>query len=332
MSSARTTAGGRRALSATRQTLPRETQHWVSPVSEAFTVCVVARGLLEVRAPDGRRPDPLVPAAMTGGSYRLPPGHTVTLWRPAPDDGPVRIIRVTVAAEVLTAVLEREPGARPFRLDSLRAVPAADPLIGPLAAALVTAQQAGAGERYASAAAGFLAAHILASPQHGAASHAPPAGPRHTRLAEAAAHMHDHLADTISMDALADLAGVSYFHFIRMFTAATGRTPHQFLTELRIQRARRLLETTEESIASIGVQCGHRNSKHFSRDAAAPHRRRGAVSAPSASAHYTVRGNCALSTILLLLVEILLPASGSTSTSGAAGTPDRRARRAHQRQ
>ncbi len=46
------------------------------------------------------------------------------------------------------------------------------------------------------------------------------------------------------------------YHFIRVFRAATGETPHRFLTRLRIERARRLLADSTLTIAQIAERCG----------------------------------------------------------------------------
>ncbi len=47
-------------------------------------------------------------------------------------------------------------------------------------------------------------------------------------------------ADPLDLDAMADEAGYSRFHFARAFTAAYGETPHTYLTRRRIERAKTL--------------------------------------------------------------------------------------------
>ena len=62
---------------------------------------------------------------------------------------------------------------------------------------------------------------------------------------------------------MASIAGLSPTHFGRAFRAATGMPPHQYLQDLRMERARRLLETTRLSITQIALECGFEQSTSF---------------------------------------------------------------------
>jgi AraC-like DNA-binding protein len=62
------------------------------------------------------------------------------------------------------------------------------------------------------------------------------------RIVQAKLFMDAHYAKPIDLDNIADEAYFSKFHFIRLFKMAYGRTPHQYLTYVRIQRACMLLE------------------------------------------------------------------------------------------
>ncbi|HET6993456.1 MAG TPA: AraC family transcriptional regulator [Chitinophagaceae bacterium] len=48
-------------------------------------------------------------------------------------------------------------------------------------------------------------------------------------------------SNRISLDAIACEACISKFHFLRLFKSLYGRTPHQYLTEVRIEKAKQLL-------------------------------------------------------------------------------------------
>ena len=72
--------------------------------------------------------------------------------------------------------------------------------------------------------------------------------------------------DTFSAPTLkemASIAGLSPTHFGRAFRAATGMPPHKYMQDLRMQRARRLLETTKLSITQIALECGFEQSTSF---------------------------------------------------------------------
>ncbi len=67
----------------------------------------------------------------------------------------------------------------------------------------------------------------------------------------------------ISLQAMADAAGLSPFHFSRMFKAATGASPHQYVLRRRIDIGAELLLAREESIAVIALELGFTDQSHF---------------------------------------------------------------------
>ena len=71
-------------------------------------------------------------------------------------------------------------------------------------------------------------------------------------------------AGSIRVAALARLAGVSTFHFIRAFRQATGLTPHQYLRDRRIARARELLVQTPLPVTEICDAVGFQSLGSFS--------------------------------------------------------------------
>lgn len=62
---------------------------------------------------------------------------------------------------------------------------------------------------------------------------------------------------------LAQVAGMPKLRFLRSFTDAVGATPHAYVTERRLQRARALLKTSDDSIASIAADCGFAHQSHL---------------------------------------------------------------------
>jgi methylphosphotriester-DNA--protein-cysteine methyltransferase len=51
----------------------------------------------------------------------------------------------------------------------------------------------------------------------------------------------NNFSDTINADDIAGKAFYSKFHFIRLFKSCYGRTPHQYLKELRVQKAKEMI-------------------------------------------------------------------------------------------
>jgi AraC-like DNA-binding protein len=74
-----------------------------------------------------------------------------------------------------------------------------------------------------------------------------------------------HLADQITLDALAAAVNLSEYHFARSFRATTGLAPHAFVTEHRLTAARDRLLRTDASVAGIALSVGFSNISHFRR-------------------------------------------------------------------
>ncbi|TCT13514.1 AraC family transcriptional regulator [Tepidamorphus gemmatus] len=83
-------------------------------------------------------------------------------------------------------------------------------------------------------------------------------------VARAKAWLEAHMAEDVDLASVAAVAGLSRFHLIRAFRKETGLTPHAWLTDLRVRRARRLLG---EGIAPADVAqaCGFADQSHLTR-------------------------------------------------------------------
>lgn len=74
--------------------------------------------------------------------------------------------------------------------------------------------------------------------------------------------MQDVHAD-LDLRTLAAETGYSERHFIRMFRATTGQTPHRFLVQLRLERATRLLQQRRASLIDVAASCGFSSHAHM---------------------------------------------------------------------
>lgn len=81
----------------------------------------------------------------------------------------------------------------------------------------------------------------------------------------AIAHIHNEFASDLNMKHIAEEIGVSYSWFRSTFVAHTGLSPHQYLLELRLVRARNLLAETNLSVKEISLQTGFEDEHYFSR-------------------------------------------------------------------
>lgn len=82
-------------------------------------------------------------------------------------------------------------------------------------------------------------------------------------VAEVRAFIDRHYAKPLTIDHLADLAGLSTFHFIRTFRARVGHTPHRYLRDRRLERAKELLVTTPMPVTEICDSIGFQSLGSF---------------------------------------------------------------------
>jgi AraC family transcriptional regulator len=75
----------------------------------------------------------------------------------------------------------------------------------------------------------------------------------------------EHAAEEFNLDRLASQAGLSRFHFQRLFKAATGVSPSHYQINLRMNEARRLLRETKMSVVDVALEIGYANPSHFAR-------------------------------------------------------------------
>jgi AraC family transcriptional regulator len=77
--------------------------------------------------------------------------------------------------------------------------------------------------------------------------------------------MRTRMAEDLSLDQLAAEAGLSVFHFARMFKQSVGVPPRVYLTQLRMEKATELLQSTELSVTEIAQEVGYSSSQVLAR-------------------------------------------------------------------
>src|SRR5260221_12825069 len=85
------------------------------------------------------------------------------------------------------------------------------------------------------------------------------------RLRKIEDYVRAHLAESISVEALAELVDLSPFHFSRVFKHATGMSPLQFVTRERITHAQQLVRETRRSLIDIGLEVGYTSPSYFTK-------------------------------------------------------------------
>ncbi len=92
-------------------------------------------------------------------------------------------------------------------------------------------------------------------------------GEEHPRREEivrrAQAHIAEHSAETLDLEALAASFGLPYRTFRHMFTAECGMPPHRWQLRVRLERAKRLLASSDIPVAEIASLLGFRSTWYF---------------------------------------------------------------------
>ncbi len=88
---------------------------------------------------------------------------------------------------------------------------------------------------------------------------------RDTRIDQSITHMRKHLSEKITLNLLADAAGLSPSSFSRLFRKATGILPNDFLTRLRIDEAKKRLTQADSRVKEVSAAVGFSNEFYFSR-------------------------------------------------------------------
>lgn len=84
-------------------------------------------------------------------------------------------------------------------------------------------------------------------------------------LAPILVHIQANLESVLSLETLSRKAGVSSFHFQRLFKAAIGETPKAYTQRLRLERAAFRLSVHDSKIVDVAMGCGFGNHETFTR-------------------------------------------------------------------
>jgi len=157
----------------------------------------------------------------------------------------------------------------PDKVELVTTLDSRSPLIESLARMAFDELQRGAeaigSNLYADSLANMLAVQLL---REYSSHRMPPAkryvnGLTNKKLAMVLELIESDLSENLSLKVLATAAGLSEFHFLRMFKQSTGLTPHQYVINQRIERARELLKKTDMTITEIAYLLRFSTPAHF---------------------------------------------------------------------
>ena len=85
------------------------------------------------------------------------------------------------------------------------------------------------------------------------------------RVKKVKQYINDHYAEPLNLSDLADMAGMAPTAFSRFFRLRSGRTLSDYITDIRLGVASRLLVDTTKNISEICYECGFNNLSNFNR-------------------------------------------------------------------
>lgn len=126
------------------------------------------------------------------------------------------------------------------------------------------AERSNGGRLYIEGLGSALAVHIFRAYGEGLSRSPPVIGGLGTlRLRRVTDYIEAHLSEDIGLCELAVVAELSTHHFGEAFKASTGTSPHRYLIQRRIHRAKELLLGTDHSIVEIAFAVGFASHSHF---------------------------------------------------------------------
>ena len=85
------------------------------------------------------------------------------------------------------------------------------------------------------------------------------------RVQKAKQYINEHYAESLSLSQIADLVGMSSVSFSRFFHQSTGRTLSEYIVDIRLGYAARMLVDSDKNISEICYECGFNNLSNFNR-------------------------------------------------------------------
>jgi AraC family transcriptional regulator len=205
-----------------------------------------------------RREDMSHEWAMTRGDLSLiPAGWRTTSWTTKRAD----FLQIELGSDLV----RRSAGGAGSDVDLPCLFSFEEPLARELALSMVSEAQAHgpAGRMYVESAAVVLAQRLLSLRGRHVAP-APRPGLPPAVLRRAKEFLNDEMNRNPGLTELSAAVGMNVHHFSRMFKRSTGLAPHQYLGNIRLERAKRLLADGRAPIIEIAFETGYANPSQFS--------------------------------------------------------------------
>ncbi len=200
-----------------------------------------------------------------GGFAAVVPAGQPSLWRHTVT---VHHLHLYLSPALLAQTAEQIAWGSGGTLAEISSVPFYDPHIEQIALLLRLEMESGApqGGLYAETLASALSVRLLQREHDLTRLPAlPPAAKVRTELRRAVTFIQDNLASDLPLSAIAQEAGLSVYHFARLFTEAFGIPPHQYVIQARVERAKSLITQSRLPLGEAAQHVGFSDQSHFNR-------------------------------------------------------------------
>lgn len=180
-------------------------------------------------------------------------------------DGDVDLLVMRFAPAFLGHVAE-ENGLNADAVELRPSLDGRDDAVKHIGLAMLAEMEAGGtgGRVYGDALATALATHLLRN--HGVSPQATPdqkGGLARGTLRRVTDFVNDNLSMGIGLSEMAGVANLSRYHFSRQFKRSTGLSPHQYVIQRRVKRARELLSGTDLPVGDVASAVGFTHQSHL---------------------------------------------------------------------
>ena len=199
------------------------------------------------------------------GDVSLTPAKIPSFSRWESDDS---CLQIRIASQFIQRIARETIATDPDRLELRPEFQTRDPQIEAIGMMLLAElkQDNIGGRLYIDSLSTVLAVHLLrqyAAPEFRFAVYESALSER--QMLQVLDYIHEYLHQDIKLADLATLLNISESHFSHQFKQAIGMTPHQYLLQQRIERAKQLLKESDRSIMDIAFLCGFNSHSHLSK-------------------------------------------------------------------
>lgn len=197
--------------------------------------------------------------------FTILPSDAESEWRV---EGAPEVLHISLRRSLIDRCIDELHGADATGVTLLPRFATVDPLLEQLAlGVLQTMQDRPFGhELYIDCLGQMMVAHLV---HHHSSLSRPPRTPKPDgltdyRLRRIADYVDSHLGEDLSLETLAEQAGLSPLYLARSFKRAFGEPPHRYVVSRRVERAKDLIRSTCLPLAEVALACGFSDQSHLS--------------------------------------------------------------------